>query len=107
MNVAVVIPTYNEKESLSSLIENLFEKVKDVVDELHVVIVDDSSPDGTSDIARKLGERFQNISVIQRPSKMGLGTAYKDGFNFVLQELNSDLILEMDADQDPFLKVSE
>ena len=67
MNVAVVIPTYNEKESLSSLIENLFEKVKDVVDELHVVIVDDSSPDGTSDIARKLGERFQNISVIQRP----------------------------------------
>ena len=81
MNVAVVIPTYNEKESLSSLIENLFEKVKDVVDELHVVIVDDSSPDGTSDIARKLGERFKNISVIQRPSKMGLGTAYKDGFN--------------------------
>ena len=98
MNVAVVIPTYNEKESLPSLIENLFEKVKDVVDELHVVIIDDSSPDGTSDIARKLGERFQNISVIQRPSKMGLGAAYKDGFNFVLQKLNSDLILEMDAD---------
>ena len=98
MNIAVVIPTYNEKESLPSLIENLFEKVKDVVDELHVVIIDDSSPDGTSDIARKLGERFQNISVIQRPSKMGLGAAYKDGFNFVLQKLNSDLILEMDAD---------
>jgi dolichol-phosphate mannosyltransferase len=98
MDVAVVIPTYNEKETLPSLIEKLFAKVKVLVDELHIVIVDDSSPDGTADIARKLGEKFQKISVIQRPSKMGLGGAYKDGFNFVLEKLNSELIVEMDAD---------
>ena len=96
MDVAVVIPTYNEKETLPSLIEKLFAKVKVLVDELHIVIVDDSSPDGTADIARKLGEKFQEISVIQRPSKMGLGGAYKDGFNFVLEKLNSELIVEMD-----------
>ena len=98
MNVAVVIPTYNEKETLPSLIEKLFENLKLIVDELHIVIVDDSSPDGTADMARNLGEKFQKISVIQKPGKMGLGAAYKDGFSHVLQNLNSDLIVQMDAD---------
>ena len=62
MNVAVVIPTFNEKETLPSLIEKIFEKVRDVVDELHIIIVDDSSPDGTAQIAEKLGEKFEKIS---------------------------------------------
>ena len=87
MNLAVVIPTYNEKETLPSLIEDLFEKIKPLVDELHVVIVDDSSPDGTADIARNIGTKFNSVSVIQRPTKLGLGDAYKDGFNHVLQKL--------------------
>ena len=90
MNIAVVIPTYNEKETLPSLLENMFEKIKPVVDELHVVIVDDSSPDGTADIARNLAEKFEKISVIQRPSKTGLGAAYKHGFKHVLDNLHSD-----------------
>ena len=98
MNLAVVIPTYNEKETLPSLIEDLFEKIKPLVDELHVVIVDDSSPDGTADIARNIGTKFNSVSVIQRPTKLGLGGAYKDGFNHVLHELESDLIVQMDAD---------
>ena len=88
MNVAVVIPTFNEKETLPSLIEKIFEKVRNIVDDLHIVIVDDSSPDGTAEIAEKLGEKLKKISVIKRPSKMGLGSAYKDGFGFVLQKLN-------------------
>ena len=98
MNLAVVIPTYNEKETLPSLIEDLFEKIKPLVDELHVVIVDDSSPDGTADIARNISTKFNSVSVIQRPTKSGLGGAYKDGFNHVLQKLKSDLIVQMDAD---------
>ena len=98
MNVAIVIPTYNEKETLPSLIEKIFDKIRPLVEELHVVIVDDSSPDGTADIARNLGEKFQKISVIQRPGKMGLGAAYKDGFTHVLQKLESNLIVQMDAD---------
>ena len=98
MNLAVIIPTYNEKETLPSLIEDLFEKIKPLVDELHVVIVDDSSPDGTASIARNLGVKFNKISVIQRPTKIGLGAAYKDGFNHVLEKLDSNLIVQMDAD---------
>ena len=98
MNVAVVIPTFNEKETLPSLIEKIFEKVRNIVDDLHIVIVDDSSPDGTAEIAEELAEKFQKISVIKRPSKMGLGSAYKDGFGFVLQKLNSELIIQMDSD---------
>ena len=98
MNVAIVIPTYNEKETLPSLIEKIFDKIRPLVEELHVVIVDDSSPDGTADIARNLGDKFQKISVIQRPKKMGLGAAYKDGFTHVLQKLESNLVVQMDAD---------
>ena len=98
MNLAVVIPTYNEKETLPSLIENLFDEIRPLVEELHVVVVDDSSPDGTADIARNLGVKFNKISVIQRPAKMGLGEAYKDGFNHILEKLDSNLIVQMDAD---------
>ena len=98
MNIAIVIPTYNEKETLPSLIEKIFDKIRPLIEELHVIIVDDSSPDGTADIARNLGEKFQKISVIQRPKKMGLGAAYKDGFTHVLQKLESNLVVQMDAD---------
>ena len=62
------------------------------------MVVDDSSPDGTADIARNLGVKFNKISVIQRPAKMGLGAAYKDGFNHILEKLDSNLIVQMDAD---------
>ena len=98
MNIAIVIPTYNEKETLPSLIEKIFDKIRPLIEELHVIIVDDSSPDGTADIARNLGDKFQKISVIQRPKKMGLGAAYKDGFTHVLQKLESNLVVQMDAD---------
>jgi len=98
VNVAIVIPTYNEKETLPTLTEKLFGEIGPLVDELHVVIVDDSSPDGTADIARNLGEKFQKISIIQRPKKMGLGAAYKDGFAHVLKKLDSNLVVQMDAD---------
>ena len=98
MKLAVVIPTYNEKETIQSLIEKLFSEIKPIVDELHVVIIDDSSPDGTANIGTDLSDKFQKISLIQRPTKLGLGSAYKDGFNHVLEKIDSDLIVQMDAD---------
>ena len=98
MKLAVVIPTYNEKETIQSLIEKLFSEIKPIVDELHVVIIDDSSPDGTANIVTDLSDKFQKISLIQRPTKLGLGAAYKDGFNHVLEKIDSDLIVQMDAD---------
>ena len=62
MKIAVVIPTYNEKETLPSLVEKLFNEIRPLIEELHIIIIDDSSPDGTADIAHNLGEKFQKIS---------------------------------------------
>ena len=98
MRLAIVIPTYNEAETISSLIKELFEKIKQLVEKLDVLIIDDSSPDGTADIVRRLGEKYEKITVIQRPKKMGLGAAYKEGFRHVLEKLDSELVLQMDAD---------
>jgi len=98
MKLAIVIPTYNEAETIRSLIKELFERVKELVDKLDILIVDDSSPDGTADIARELGEKYDKITVIQRAKKMGLGAAYKEGFRYVLDKLDSEIIVQMDAD---------
>ena len=98
MKLAIVIPTYNEAETIPSLISELFEKIKQLVEKLDILIIDDSSPDGTADIARQLGEKYEKITVIQRPKKMGLGAAYKEGFRHILEKLDSELVLQMDAD---------
>ena len=98
MKLAIVIPTYNEAETIPNLIKELFEKLKQLVDKLDILIIDDSSPDGTADIARELGDKYEKITVIQRPKKMGLGAAYKEGFRYVLSKLDSELIVQMDAD---------
>ena len=98
MKLAIVIPTYNEAETIPSLINELFEKIKQLVERLDILIIDDSSPDGTADIVRELGTKYEKITVIQRPKKMGLGAAYKEGFRHVLEKLDSELVLQMDAD---------
>ena len=98
MKLAIVIQTYNEAETIPSLIKELFQKIKQLVERLDVLVVDDSSPDGTADIARELGDKYDKITVIQRAKKMGLGAAYKEGFRYVLEKLDSELIVQMDAD---------
>ena len=98
MNIAIVIPTYNEKETLPSLIAKLSSEVKRIAEKFSIVIMDDSSPDGTGKIAEDLNKKYQNITVIKRPSKLGLGSAYKQGFQFVLDKLNPDYVVQMDAD---------
>ena len=98
MKLAIVIPTYNEAETIPSLIKELFEKIKQLVEKLDVLIIDDSSPDGTADIVRELGGKYDKITVIQRAKKMGLGAAYKEGFRYILDKLDSELIVQMDAD---------
>lgn len=94
MNKAiVVIPTYNESENIEKLIKQLIE----IPLQLSVLIVDDNSPDGTGDIAETLAREFSQVHVIHRSAKMGLGTAYVDGFKYALRE-GFDYIFEMDAD---------
>ncbi|TCI92306.1 polyprenol monophosphomannose synthase [Tenacibaculum sp. M341] len=90
----VIIPTYNEKENIESIIRATFNQEK----AFHVLIVDDNSPDGTADIVRKLQEEFSDALYLEvRKEKNGLGTAYIHGFKWALAK-NYEYIIEMDAD---------
>ena len=93
MQIAAIIPTYNEAENLSSLFSALFALPLD----LHVLIVDDNSPDGTGQAAERLASNGARITVLHRAGKLGLGTAYLSGFRALLDK-GADAILQMDAD---------
>ncbi len=93
--VAVVSPTYNEAENLPELASRLFALE---LGDMRLYIVDDSSPDGTGDVARRLSERYDGrIELVSRPAKMGLGSAYADGFERALRR-DVDFVAQMDAD---------
>ena len=96
--VCVTIPTYNERESISKLIPTLLRVFQDNGIDGRVLVVDDSSPDGTGDVVEALSREHPNIRVIHRKGKLGLGSAYKDAFREALMDRNTDLVVEMDAD---------
>ena len=93
----VIIPTYNERENIEAIIRAVFSLQKG----FHILIVDDSSPDGTLDIVEGLQKEFNNddvkLHLIKRPGKNGLGTAYIEGFRYAL-EMGYQFVMEMDAD---------
>jgi dolichol-phosphate mannosyltransferase len=92
MKPLVVLPTYNEKESLPVVIIKILDQ--EIFD---VLIVDDSSTDGTTEIAQNWVERDSRIHLLQRPGKLGLGTAYIAGFKWGLQR-DYNCFIEMDSD---------
>jgi dolichol-phosphate mannosyltransferase len=65
---------------------------------IHIVVVDDNSSDGTADAVLALSKNDNNIHIVRRPRKMGLGSAYKDAFEWVKNKLNAEIIIQMDAD---------
>jgi len=87
----VIIPTYNESENVDQFIE----EISNI--NVSVLFVDDNSPDGTGEIINKFALENNQINLIQRPSKLGLGSAYRDGFSWGL-ERNFNFFIEMDAD---------
>ena len=89
----ICIPTYNEAGN----IEPIVEAVLDVEPDLHILIIDDDSPDGTGQIADRLAETDERVFVLHRTEKEGLGRAYIDGFRWAL-ERDYQCIVEMDAD---------
>lgn len=94
MKSLVIIPTYNEKENIENIIRTIFS----IDSQYHLLIIDDGSPDGTAKIIKKLQSAFNDqLFIIERPSKLGLGTAYITGFKWALEN-NYDFIFEMDAD---------
>ncbi len=93
MNALVVLPTFNESEN----IERVLPRIRAAVPDATVLVVDDGSPDGTADIAERVGKELGNIEVLRRHEKSGLGSAYRAGFRWGL-ERGYDALVEMDAD---------
>jgi dolichol-phosphate mannosyltransferase len=89
----IIIPTFNEVENIAKLIHD----IKAVDSNLHVLVVDDNSPDGTAQRVNMLKQEIDDIYLIEREGKKGLGTAYVAGFKFALQN-GYEYIFEMDAD---------
>ena len=95
MNHSVILlPTYNERENIALLIPEIFARAPDA----RVLVIDDSSPDGTADIVRELKSKFPNLDLLLRPGKQGLGEAYKAGMRQVLKDKDVIRVLTMDAD---------
>lgn len=93
MSNLVIIPTYKEKENIESIVLAIISlPVK-----FDILIIDDNSPDGTGEIVKRLQSSVPNLHLIERPAKLGLGTAYITGFKWALEK-GYDYIYEMDAD---------
>ncbi len=90
----VIIPTYNEKENIENIIRAVFNLQK----AFHILVIEDGSPDGTADIVKRLQIEFPaRLFMVQRTGKLGLGTAYIEGFKWAIRH-QYDYIFEMDAD---------
>jgi len=87
----VVIPTYNEIDNIEDFVNQI---IKINVD---ILIVDDNSPDGTGDLVQKLSENLSQVNLLKRSGKLGLGSAYREGFKWGLNE-GYKYLIEMDAD---------
>lgn len=94
MEKLVIIPTYNEKENIQSILTAIY----NLDQNFHVLVIDDSSPDGTADIVRELQPKFNGtVFLEERKGKQGLGTAYIHGFKWAIDK-GYDYVFEMDAD---------
>jgi len=89
----VVVPTYNERDNIERLVREILAQG----DGIDVLIVDDSSPDGTGEIADKMVAEISRVHVIHRAGKLGLGSAYREGFKYAVGK-GAEYIVEMDAD---------
>ena len=93
MRVLIVLPTYNEAEN----IDHVLRRIRTAMPDAGVLVVDDGSPDGTADLAAKLGVELGNVDVLRRTAKSGLGSAYRAGFAWGL-ERGWEAFVEIDAD---------
>jgi dolichol-phosphate mannosyltransferase len=95
--VAVCLPTFNEAENVGAMLDALLAVFAEHQINGHVLVIDDSSPDGTAEIADERGRDDPRIAVLGRPRKEGLGLAYRDGFRRVLDD-GAEVVLQMDCD---------
>ncbi len=97
MRTLVFLPTYNERDNIGPLIEAIQHMSKDQRLDIDILVMDDNSPDGTAEVVRALIDVYDNLSLIVRPGKMGLGSALRDGFKYSYENGYESMVL-MDAD---------
>ena len=97
MKVVIILPTYNESGNIAALLTRLGGEFRRLRHDMHILVVDDNSPDGTADIVRAAMQGMSNLHLITG-QKAGLGAAYIRGMRHALDELNADVVFEMDAD---------
>lgn len=90
----VIIPTYNEADNIRPLVESILERYPQSLD---LLVIDDGSPDGTAGIVREIMRTESRVTLLTRPAKLGLGTAYLMGFRYALEK-GYERVIEMDAD---------
>ncbi len=98
--VVIVIPTYNEAESIGKMITHLFTKTFPKIDGWHckLLVVDDTSPDGTYKIVEEMKSKYPDLHLYLNKEKMGIGYAYVVGFKEAMEKLGADVIIEFDGD---------
>jgi dolichol-phosphate mannosyltransferase len=95
MRSIVVLPTYNERETLPQLLDEVLDRPS----RSDILVVDDSSPDGTADVVKvAMVQEPDRVHLLERPGKQGLGRAYSAGFDWVLEAGGYDAVVQMDAD---------
>jgi dolichol-phosphate mannosyltransferase len=97
MKVVVIVPTFNERLNIGELIAALQEQFQAMRHDMHLLIVDDKSPDGTAEVVRELQVRYPNVHLVEG-EKAGLGAAYVRGMRYALYDLHAEVVFQMDAD---------
>ena len=94
MKDVILIPTYNERENIRMLIPEIFA----IVPNVHIMVIDDNSPDGTGQVVKEFMKVYPSVSILERKQKEGLGAAYKDAISRVVQDPEVRAVVTMDAD---------
>ena len=97
LRVVIILPTYNERENIGNLIDALQAQFETLPHDMQILVVDDSSPDGTADVVRMKQASSSNVHLLMG-QKSGLGAAYIRGMMHAMDQLGADAVFEMDAD---------
>jgi len=100
MKVVIIIPTYNEKANIANTIDGLEKEFKKIPSQhqMKILVIDDSSPDGTADIVKAKAKQYDNIKLLPNKEKKGLGAAYIKAMKHAMAEMKADVVFEYDAD---------
>ncbi|MBI3290212.1 glycosyltransferase [Candidatus Microgenomates bacterium] len=98
--IVVIMPTYNERENISRMVDVLLKEEfpKIIAHEMHLLVVDGNSPDGSGELVKGVEKKYPNLHLLTEKQKRGLGWAYIDGMKYAINKLKADAVIEMDAD---------